>query len=124
MAMPIRVLLWQAPKMLHGIIGPMIKRETDLEDITPAASDLTLLDVIEKHMPDVVVTSIRANGVDDTYSELLLVQPHLKVLAVRAEGRPVLQYKSLGDLSPEGLLTAIRECANDRRGAVAERLNS
>lgn len=115
MATRTRVLLWDMSTMMHDIILQLLTRESDFQVATPTDKTSTLLDASKKYMPDIIVTSLGEDGANTTYTDLLLECPRVKVLDVRSDGRKGYLYelrperKLLGEVSPESLVTAIRE---------------
>ncbi len=115
MATRTRVLLWDMPTMMHDIILQLLMKESDFQVAAPTDKSSTLLDASKKYRPDIVVTSCGEDEANTTYRDLLLECPRLKVLDVRSDGRKGYLYelrperKQLGELSPESLVTAIRE---------------
>lgn len=110
-----RVLLWDMPTMMHDIILQLLVRESDFQIAAPADKTSTLLDASKKYKPDIVVTSFGQDGAHIICRDLLLECPRLKVLDVRSDGRKGYLYelraerKRLGEVSPESLVTTIRE---------------
>ncbi len=115
MATRTRVLLWDMPTMMHDIILQLLMRESGFQVAAPADKTSTLLDASKKYRPDVIVTSFGEGGANTAYTDLLLECPRVKVLDIRSDGRNGYLYqlrperKRLGEVSPESLVTAIRE---------------
>jgi DNA-binding NarL/FixJ family response regulator len=105
------------PTMMHDIILQLLMTESDFQVTAPTDKSSTLLDASKKYRPDIVVTSFGEDEANTTYRDLLLECPRLKALDVRSDGRKGYLYelrperKRLGELSPESLVTAIREAA-------------
>ena len=115
MATRTRILLWDMPTMMHDIILELLTRESDFQVAAPADKTSSLLDASKKYRPDVIVTSFGEDRANITYRDLFLECPRVKVLDVRSDGRNGYLYqlrperKRLGEVSPESLVTAIRE---------------
>jgi hypothetical protein len=101
--------------MLHGILREILKTE-GVSLVGDFAQRLPLLTVAERCSPDVIVT-----GADDadpvSVYRLLEANPTLRVLTVSPDGRGAFLSEvgpnrvSLGEASPQKLLTVIREAA-------------
>jgi DNA-binding NarL/FixJ family response regulator len=106
--------------MMRDIILQLLARESDFQVTAPSDNTSTLLDASKKYMPDIVVTSFGEDRTNITYRDLLLECPRVKVLDVRSDGRKGYLYqlrpeqKRLGEVSPESLVTTIRDAAAQR----------
>jgi hypothetical protein len=108
----IRILLSDLPPMLMDIIGNIVTAQPDMEIVGNVARGRNLLRAVNRSRADVVVLA-RKSG-DGQHDELLYGRRGLKVIEIGREGghgslcelRPC--RVSLGELSPAGLLQAIR----------------
>ena len=103
--------------MMHDIILQLLARESDFQVAAPTDKTSTLLDASRKYRPDVIVTSFEQDRANITYRDLLLECPRVTVLEIRSDGRNGYLYQlraertRLGEVSPESLVTAIREAS-------------
>ena len=115
MATRIQVLLWDMRTMMRDIILQLLTKESDFQVTALSQKTSTLLDASKKYTPDIIITSLGEKGAKMTYRELLLESPRVKVLDVGGDGRKGYLYelrperKRLGELSPDSLVTAIRD---------------
>jgi DNA-binding NarL/FixJ family response regulator len=106
--------------MMRDIILQLLARESDFQVAAPSDNTSTLLDASKKYRPDIIVTSLGEDGANTACTDLLLECPRVKVLDVRSDGRKGYLYelrpeqKRLGEVSPESLVTTIRDAAARR----------
>ena len=118
----VRVVLAGLPRMLADIVRRVLGEAPDLEvvDLSGAAEDL--MDSVKDHEPDVLVTGLRPHETVDRFASLLLAHPSLRIFALEGDGRRAVLYElqphtvPLGDVSPEGLIDAIRSTVRARNG--------
>ena len=100
--------------MLREIISQIASMSPDLEVITPRRDKKTLSEVIKQSSPDVIITGETDEELDSTLTDFLMGHAKRKVLGVSADGRSASiyilrpDYVSLGEISRERLLQAIR----------------
>jgi hypothetical protein len=113
-ANPVRIVVGVVPVMLREILMTVLRAEpgfevTNLGDGFAAAGT-------SHPAPDLVVTMID-DGVPDVFRELFRVHPGLRLLGLKEQARGAYLVElqpyqlSLGELSPEDLVAAIREAA-------------
>lgn len=100
--------------MLSDIIRDIVKGQADM-DLVGAVSDLkTLPATVVATDADVVVAGLPNADLPEDYLPLFHTKPRVRLLGVSADGRRgflyVLrpQWSELGELSPSGLIDAIR----------------
>jgi hypothetical protein len=108
--------------MLSDIVQRVLAESPDLDVITWPNGLERLMDIPAEHHPDVVVTGLGpAQGIEPFVS-LLHAQPSLRILALEGNGRGAVMYElqphavPLGDVSPDGLIDAIRSAGRVRHG--------
>ena len=114
-----RILLVALPRMLEEIVSHILRSERDMEVAGTVRKVDGLPKKVARARPDVVVM-----GADDPplAAALLEQSPRLKVLAVTQEGQDSWLYgleperKSLGALSPDRLVKAVRRSVRPRAG--------
>ena len=76
---------------------------------------LTLLEAVEADLPDVIIIGERDSAWKETCSQVLRAYPCVRVISLKNDGREAymcrltLEQTPLGELSPENLVTAIRQ---------------
>jgi hypothetical protein len=106
--------------MLMDIIGNTVASQPDMEIVASVAGEPSLLRAADRNHADVVVLA-RNDPVEGEYDELLYGRCTLKVIEIGREGRHGSLYElrpyrvSLGEMSPTGLLQAIRASTGARR---------
>lgn len=123
--MEIRVLIWRLPNILRGIVQKILRDQSSFHVIAPVNTDKTVVEAVTEYRPDVVITceenDIPERGGQNP-ADLLFLQPRLKVLAVRKDGREAeiwwLQptQMTFEDISPECLVRVIRESGRNAEG--------
>lgn len=122
---PIRVVTAELPRILNDIIGNVLESAGDIHVIAQAASQADLLDMARRLHPDVIIMGVDDVGLPRFGWDLYVSDPHLRVLGVVGEGRQTFVYElrphqtALGELSPEGLVDAVRRIADARVAASA-----
>jgi DNA-binding NarL/FixJ family response regulator len=111
-----RVVLVDMPQLLRGIVREVLAAEPELELVGEFPESTGLAIVAERTDADIVVVGGRL-GEGAPICALLEAHPRVRVLAIRADGRRgslfwlAPERKSLGELSPEMLVQAIRDSA-------------
>jgi DNA-binding NarL/FixJ family response regulator len=109
----IRVLL-AVPSSLRNALHPVLSDADDIEVATTAVDALEILLAAGALPADVVVIVIEDEAIPGIATHLLAEYPHLRVLGVTGDGQRAALYEleprqvSLGEISPSGLLDAIR----------------
>jgi DNA-binding NarL/FixJ family response regulator len=107
------VLLAEMPRMLVDIIKDIIASHEDIDVIAEFAGSNDLTQAAIRTRADVIVVG-NAAGSSQDYHELLRRRPELKILTITADGRRGYLHElqpqviSLGELSPDTLIDAIR----------------
>jgi DNA-binding NarL/FixJ family response regulator len=110
---PIRVLL-AGPPTLQDAFGRALVEANDIEVAAAAPDPIELLLATARTRADVVVIGMKGDELPGVVSHLLAEYPHLKVLGVAQDARRAVlcelhpRLVPLGELSPGGLLEAIR----------------
>jgi len=118
----VRVVLAGLPRMLAEIVRRVLGEAPDLEVIDMSVNSDNLADSLEYHEADVLVTGLRPDQSIDQFASLLRAHPSLRIFALEGDGRRAVLYElqphtvPLGDVSPEGLIDAIRSTARVRNG--------
>jgi DNA-binding NarL/FixJ family response regulator len=109
----IRVLLAKMPALMLDIIHHVIAAEPDMA-VIGVVDDVDLPAAVGRTRADVVVVGHDAQAERDSYLQLLLRHPHVKVLAIADNGKSGSLYElqprrvSLGKISARTLTQAIR----------------
>jgi len=110
------------PRMLADIVRRVLGEASDLEVIDMSVNADGLVDSLEYHEADVLVTGLRPTESIDQFASLLRAHPSLRIFALEGDGRRAVLYElqphtvPLGDVSPEGLIDAIRSTVRVRNG--------
>lgn len=111
------------PRMLADIVQRVLGDAPDLDVVGlpgPADPPGRLADSIAEHGADVLVTGLRPTQSIDQFAVLLRSHPALRIFALEGDGRRTVLYElqphtvPLGDVSPEGLIDAIRSTSRVR----------
>lgn len=112
----IRVMLSSRPKLLSEVLRNMISHQPDMEVVGEVLDPLQLLHASKQTAVDaVIITPLNANGEPKICRQLLIEHPHLKIVALSANGEAAYLYQSgsarqrIGEPSEQSVLTAIRE---------------
>jgi hypothetical protein len=95
------------------IVANIIAAQPDMDLVENVGGETDLREAAEQGDADVVILSRRSRR-DGEYDELLYARSHLKVIEIEGEGRCGSLYElkphrvPLGEMSPTGLLDAIR----------------
>ena len=109
-----RILIVEIPSLLREIIGEIIADEDDMEVVGELRDHTGVVELAERTEATFVIAGLTHPELDSVYRDLLAGRPSTRVLAVRREGRLSTLYElrphaeTLGELSPEMLLTVIR----------------
>jgi chemotaxis response regulator CheB len=110
----IRILLLEMAPMLLDIVANIVADQPDMDIVPGPIGETNLRTAVERGNADVVILS-RKTPLDGAYDDLLYSRAHLKVIEIESEGRRGSLYElrphrvPLGEMSPTGLLDAIRE---------------
>lgn len=120
----IRVLLAKMPALMLDIIHHVVAAEPDMA-VIGVVDDGELPAAVGRARADVVVVGHDARAERDSYCQLLLRHPHVKVLAISDNGKSGWLYElrprrtSLGKISARTLTQAIR-----RRGPPSSEIRA
>ena len=111
--MLIRVLL-AVPPALRDVFTDVLASADDIQLLGSSAEALDILLATGAFRADVVVVLMEWGEVPGIASHLVAEYPHVKVLGVTGDAKLAMLYElqprlvSLGEISPSGLLEAIR----------------
>jgi hypothetical protein len=117
-APPTRVLLLGVRQFLADVVKGLVEDQPDIQIAPDTIAPDALLAVHAKDLPHVVIVEADDDGIPAVCGPLLSARPTIRVLAITADGRDTTCYESrpcrrrLGNVSPGGLLTAIRDAAD------------
>jgi DNA-binding NarL/FixJ family response regulator len=117
---PIRVVTAELPRILDDIIGAVCAAAGDIEVVGRVARHEELVELTREARPDVVILGMAPSGAATIGWELYVGDPLLRVLGIVGEGRQTFVYElrphrtALGELSPDGLVAAVRRMAEAR----------
>jgi DNA-binding NarL/FixJ family response regulator len=111
----IRVVLSGMPRMLRQIVLALVQVQPDMVIVaeTETTNDLYALSRFTR--ADVIILGAEGSELPAVGRQIVNRSPHIKVLAVSAEGRSVWLYELrpheqlIGEVSPEELVSAIRD---------------
>lgn len=132
----IRILLSGMPRMLREIVAEVVRAQPDMMVVGEYPADAELAGVAQRLEADVVILGADSGGFPALGRELVHRSPHVKVLAVEAEGRQAWLYELrphqvvMDQVAPADLVATIRAATMRARagavhvaaGAEAERL--
>lgn len=110
----IRILLAELPRMLRDIIESVIAGQSDMSIVGSVDARDRVTTALDRTPADVVIVGMRDAETTATLTPVLLAQPRLKLLAISGDERSSYLYElrphtvPLGDVSPQGLVDAIR----------------
>ncbi|MEP6732535.1 MAG: hypothetical protein ABJE10_17960 [bacterium] len=113
----IRILLAEVPRMLSEIIESVVEGQEDMSIVGAIDTRDRVLATLETTHADVVIVGLRSAETTTALDPVLYDRPRLKLLAISGDGRSSYLYelkpycKPLGDVSPSGLVDAIRAMA-------------
>ena len=108
--------------MLADIVRRVLGEAHDLDVVDLSGDPEDLMDSLEYHRPDVLITGVRPKESIEQFASLLRAHPSLRIFALEGDGRRAVLYElqphtvPLGDVSPEGLIEAIRSTVRVRNG--------
>jgi hypothetical protein len=114
-----RVLLWQLPKMLTEIVSDSLRDQHDMVLVLASADTIELRQAVAATHADVAIVDQARWGDGAGYEVPLMAFPCLKIFAVSDAGKRTVLHElrpqrvPLGELSPSGLLTAIRNALRE-----------
>lgn len=112
-----RILLVEMPRILCDILADVLSAEPDMEVVGVLSSRGKLRATVAETRAEVVVVALEDSELPEDCGRLLRAHPSMRVLGVASGGRHGFLYElrplkeSLGELSPRGLVEAIRTSA-------------
>ena len=113
----IRILLAGMPRMLLDMVTDIVMAHPDMMVSGKMQDTEEICATVKKIKADVVILNESTKGLFQDYQELLYSRPHLRVLSITSDGHHFFLHKlrpfraALGEVSPEGLVQAIRSSA-------------
>lgn len=110
-----RVLLFDMPQLLRDLVRDAVSGQTDLEVVGELDDESQLDAAVSSTSPSVVIVGTDGAEISEACQALFEVRPRLRVLALATRrGRSVVwelapRRVSLGEISPQSLLTALRK---------------
>lgn len=110
--------------MLCDIVAEVLAREPDLEVVGTLSSRGDLRASVEETGTEVIVLGLEDSELPEDCGALFEVQPRIRMLGVAGDGRRGFLYElrplkaSLGELSPQGLVDAIRASNRESAGRL------
>lgn len=123
---PIRVLPMNIPNLLFDMIKRIVLSTEDLRFVGEPTKWTGILRAAAATKADVIILSDKDMSADNCY-RVLHRRPHLKIIAISADGRRGSLYelrpraKAIRDLSAENLIAAIRGGASFGGGSAVAR---
>ena len=120
--MPIRIALVALPRILRDIVDRVLDHEDDMQIVARLDALDSLRGALVRTPADVLVVGVDAERDAQQLDPVLFDHPRLTCLAIAGDARRAFLYelkpraKPLGDVSPGGLVDAIR--ASQRVGVV------
>jgi DNA-binding NarL/FixJ family response regulator len=109
-----RILLVEMPRMLCDIITDVVASQPDMVVVGELPERADLLPAVNRTRADVVVLGLPDSDLPNECGPLFDAHPRSRLLGVAADGRRAFLYElrpqriPLGEVSPQGLLDAIR----------------
>ena len=111
-----RVLLVDMSQLLRDVVSRVIGAHPDLEVIGSwAGGSVHVVDALRRDAPDVVVIGARRPELPDLIIHLVESRSPIRVVAMAGDGQHAFLCSPLGEVSTDGLLTAIRPPNTSRR---------
>jgi DNA-binding NarL/FixJ family response regulator len=118
-----RVLIVDLPRVLREIIRRILSAP-GIDVVAEASGDVDLPELVSATRADVVVMRLENTRLPRAGRRLLVRHPRIRLVGVAADGRDTVTYelsarrRSLGEVSPEALLNAVR--GSDTEGTSAQ----
>ena len=109
------------PRMLLEMVTGIVTAHPDMVITGKMQESTDICLVVKKTKTDIVIVRERAGRQHQDHRKLLYSRPHLKVLSITSDGHRFLLHElrpfraSLGEISPESLVRAIRSGAHRRQ---------
>lgn len=113
----IRVLLGDMPRILRELIDGAIAETADMTVVGAVDSRERVASSLERTMADVLIIGAPDDAASVQLQSLLYMRPRLRLVTIGHDGRSTALHQlrpftvSLGDVSPDVLLDAIRASA-------------
>ena len=108
--------------MVCDIITDVVTTQPDMEVVGQLPDRLVLLSTTDQTRADVVVLGLKDSALPTDCEQLFTAHPQIRVLGIAADGRRAFLYElrpqqvSLGEVSPQGLIDAIRAAVGAQDG--------
>jgi hypothetical protein len=104
-----RVLLVGMPKLLRDLVKEILMSQSDITVVGELTElDARLIASLDNSRAAAVIVGSSQAEVPEVFCRLLRERPSVRVLAIADDGRQTYLYLPLGELSPTGLLDAVR----------------
>jgi DNA-binding NarL/FixJ family response regulator len=110
----IRIVLGGMPPLLHDIVMDALAGQPAIEVVRDLGEEDGVARALSEGTVDVVIVGARQPEDSALAASVLRASPHSKVLVIATSGRTAVMHqlcpvkRALGELSPEGLVEAIR----------------
>jgi hypothetical protein len=117
----IRILIAGMPQFLADVVRDTLNGHADLDLVDDDCAAEVLLTPEALEMPDVLIVGLNGGVLPAFCAPLLYGNPQMKVLAVSATGHDSALFElrphrvALGNVTPDGLLAAIRGTFKEAR---------
>ena len=107
------------PQLVHEVLGHAIDRQADMELMAESSGPARF---VNSTAPDVVVVGTAGAGQAEQATRLLWRWPRSHVLMLAVDGHQAALYHlnpertELGELSPDDVVSSIRQAVHKRRG--------
>ena len=111
---PIRILITAMPRMLQEIIESVVSSQPDMTLTGPVRRMKSVAAAGRRVRADVVILGESQEHIGGTPWQMLNENPRLKIVTISPDGHRATRYEmrphqvDLDDVSPEGLIHAIR----------------
>jgi DNA-binding NarL/FixJ family response regulator len=115
--MSIQVLVGVMPPLLREIILSSLEKQADFHVTSAPADGHEWAAIASRTAPNVVITTASS---DQSSIDFLAENPRTRILALKEDGRRAFLFElkpalvSLGELSPDGLIQAVRAAGEKR----------
>jgi chemotaxis response regulator CheB len=116
----IRILVVAMPRMLQGIIESVVSSQPDMTLVGPARRNKSVAAAARRVRADIVILGESQEDIGGTPWQVLNENPRLKIVTISPDGHRATRYEmrphqvDFDDVSPEGLIHAIRAAMADR----------
>jgi DNA-binding transcriptional LysR family regulator len=110
----IRIVLGGMPPLLHDIVIDALAGEAEIEVVRDLGEENGVVPALSGGTVDVVIVGARQPEDSALAARVFRASPHSRVLVIATSGRSAVMHqlapvtRTLGELSPQGLVEAIR----------------